>query len=118
MTMKHLVPSLALLMLLVPFAARGDELPRLPSVSPDALPSISTANVQPIQSQTIDVTCYLGNPTDRNTLGSITVYSVPEAGTRCNELYYPCRGACFGCFSDFDLSGSICVDAAGKKFLW
>ena len=98
--------------------ARGDGLPMLPSSQPSQLPSINTVNVQPVGDQNISVTCYLGNPNDRNSLGDIMVHSVPEAGTVCNSMYFACKGACFGCFSDFDLSQDICVDVGGKKFLW
>jgi hypothetical protein len=81
------------------------------------LPSINSVNVQTVQDQNISVTCYLGNPNDRNSLGDIMVHSVLEAGTVCNSMFFSCRGACFGCFSDFDLSQDICVDNSGRKFL-
>jgi hypothetical protein len=96
-----------------------DQLPMLPASGPGGLPSLSSSNLNmaPVSDQTLNVTCYLGNPNDRNTLGSITAYSPAEAGASCNNLNYSCRGRCFGCYSDFDLSEDICVDASGRKFL-
>jgi hypothetical protein len=64
----------------------------------------------------MSVTCYLGNPADRQTLGSITV-NVQAAGSSCNSIYYSCQGRCFGCYADFDLSEDICVDSSGRKYL-
>lgn len=115
---NKLLVSVALLMLLPAFPASGDGLPLLPSSSPEQLPSVSTVTIRPVQDQNISVTCYLGNPNDRNSLGEIMVHSATEAGTICNAMNFACRGNCFGCFSDFDLSQDICVDASGKKFLW
>ena len=109
--------SCLVLLLLPALPVQGDDLPMLQSVQPGQLPSLSTVTIQPVQEQNISVTCYLGNPNDRNSLGDIMVHSVPEAGTVCNSMFYDCRGACFGCFSDFDLSQDICVDNAGRKFL-
>jgi hypothetical protein len=104
-------------MLLPALPASGDDLPMLPSSQPGQPPSLSTVNIQPVGDQNISVTCYLGNPNDRNSLGSIMVNSVPEAGTTCNSMYFSCKGSCFGCFSDFDMAQDICVDNAGRKFL-
>jgi hypothetical protein len=106
--------------LLAALPARGaDQLPMLQSAAPTQLPSLSASNMNmaPVSDQTISATCYLGNPNNNNTLGSITVYSPAEAGINCNSLFYSCKGQCFGCFSDFDLSQDICVDASGRKFL-
>ena len=108
---------LTFLLLLPSLPACGDDLPMLPSSQPSQLPSINTVTIQPVGDQNIDVTCYLGNPNDRNSLGNIMVHTVPEAGTVCNSMYFSCKGACCGCFSDFDLSQDICVDNAGRKFL-
>ena len=103
--------SLTLLLLMPALPVSGDDLPMLPS--------LSTATIQPIpQEQNISATCYLGNPNDRNSLGDIMVMSPEAAGPTCNSMFYSCRGSCFGCFSDFDLSQDICVDNNGKKFLW
>jgi hypothetical protein len=63
------------------------------------------------------VTCYLGNPLENNTIGSITVTVAESAGPNCNSLFYSCRGSCFGCFADFDYSEDICVDSTGRKYL-
>jgi hypothetical protein len=113
----QLLLSLTLLLLLTALPVRGDDLPMLPSSQPSQLPSINTVNIQPVGDQNISVTCYLGNPNDRNSLGDIMVYSAESAGPTCNSMFFNCRGACFGCFSDFDLSQDICVDNSGRKFL-
>lgn len=98
---------------------QSGNLPMLQSATPEQLPSLSSGNLNmaPIRDQSFSVTCYLGNPNDKQSLGSITVNSPAEAGINCNSLNYACRGRCFGCYSDFDLSEDICVDASGRKFL-
>ena len=117
--MKTLLLLIVTLLLLLPaLPVCADELPMLPSSQPSQLPSINTVSVQPVQEQNISVTCYLGNPNDRNSLGDLMVMSPEAAGPTCNSMYFNCRGNCFGCFSDFDLSQDICVDNSGKKFLW
>lgn len=113
-----LLLCLSLFLLLPALPVLGDDLPMLPSSQPSQLPSINSITIQPVQEQNISVTCYLGNPNDRNSLGNIMVYSVESAGPTCNSMFFNCRGSCFGCFSDFDLSQDICVDNNGKKFLW
>ena len=97
----------------------ADDLPMLPSTPPEQLPTLgaSNLNMAPVSDKALSVTCYLGNPNNNQSLGSITVYSPAEAGINCNSLNYACKGRCFGCFSDFDLSQDICVDASGRKFL-
>ena len=111
--------SLTILLLLAAFPVGADDLPMLQSSQPGQLPSIDTATIQPIQQeQNISATCYLGNPKDGNTVGNIMVMSAEAAGPTCNSMFYNCRGSCFGCFSDFDLSQDVCVDSSGKKFLW
>ena len=92
-----------------------DQLPSLSSGGLERLPDAGSSLSS--MSETISVTCYLGNPNDGQTLGSITVASPEEAGPSCNSLNYSCRGRCFGCYSDFDLSEDICVDSSGRKFL-
>lgn len=118
--MKNMLLLTLMLCLLLPsLPVHGDDgLPMLQSSAPNQLPSINMVNVQPVQEQNISVTCYLGNPNDKNSLGNIMVQSVSEAGSTCNSMFFSCKGACFGCFSDFDLSQDICVDAGGRKFLW
>ena len=115
MNIRFLVLTLIPLVAVSP--AFGDDLPMLQSSQPSQLPSINTVSIQPVQDQNISVTCYLGNPNDRNSLGNIMVMSAESAGSTCNSMYFNCRGACFGCFSDFDLSQDICVDNSGRKFL-
>jgi hypothetical protein len=97
----------------------ADDLPMLKSATPEQLPSLGASgmNMAPVSDRAISATCYLGNPNDNQRLGSITVYNAAEAGINCNSLNYSCKGRCFGCFSDFDLSQDICVDSAGRKFL-
>ncbi len=106
--------------LLAAISAWGeDQLPQLPSGGPESLPSLSSSpvSVTAMPDRTLSVTCYLGNPNDQQTLGSITVNSAESAGPTCNSLYYTCRGRCFGCFADFDLSEDICVDGSGRKYV-
>ena len=106
--------------LLAALPAWGEEqLPMLQSAPPAQLPSLSASNLNmaPVSDKTLSATCYLGNPKNNQTLGNITVYSAAEAGINCNALFYSCKGQCFGCFSDFDLSQDICVDSSGRKFL-
>jgi hypothetical protein len=92
-----------------------DQLPSLSSGGLESLPGAGSGLSS--MSETISVTCYLGNPKDGQTLGSITVPSTEAAGPSCNSLNYSCRGRCFGCYADFDLSEDICVDASGRKYL-
>jgi len=103
----------------LPAMAAEDTLPQLRSTGTEGLPSLSASpmNVSAVSDQTVSVTCYLGNPNDREVLGSITVSNPLEAGPSCNSLNYSCRGRCFGCYSDFDLSEDICVNNAGRRFL-
>lgn len=96
-----------------------DTLPRLPAGGPESLPSLSTSSISitSLPDQTLSVTCYLGNPNDKQSIGSITVNSPAAAGPTCNSLNYACQGRCFGCYADFDLSDDVCVDSAGRKFI-
>jgi len=96
-----------------------DTLPQLQSTGQEGLPSLSSSSARAatVADQTVSVTCYLGNPNDREVLGSITVSNPLDAGPSCNSLNYSCRGGCFGCYSDFDLSEDICVNNAGRRFL-
>ncbi len=98
--------------LLTAIGASGEEkLPTLP------VEGASTSNVTSMPDRTISVTCYLGNPNDRQTLGSMTVPNPEAAGPACNSYNFSCRGRCYGCYSDFDLSEDVCVDNSGRKFL-
>jgi hypothetical protein len=112
-----LLSTLTAILLLATFPVMADDLPMLPSSQPSQLPSLDTVTIQAVQDQNLSVTCYLGNPNDKNSLGDIMVHTAPEAGSICNSMYFACKGSCFGCFSDFDLSQDICVDNSGKKFL-
>jgi len=96
-----------------------DQLPSLSSAGLESLPSAGSGSVSvaSMPDRTIAVTCYLGNPNDRQTLGSITVPSPEAAGPTCNSINFSCRGRCFGCYSDFDLSEDICVDGSGRRYL-
>jgi hypothetical protein len=92
-----------------------DQLPVLPSSGLERLPAAGSSLSS--MSEMVSVTCYMGNPNDRQTLGNITVNSPEAAGPSCNSLNYSCRGRCFGCYSDFDLSEDVCVDGSGRKYL-
>jgi hypothetical protein len=107
----------AVLLASVP-AWSGDNLPTLPSTGPAGLPSLSSSpiNAIPAAEQTVSVTCYLGNPNDNNSLGSIATVA-SAAGAGCNSINFSCQGRCFGCYADFDLSEDICVDIAGRRFI-
>lgn len=106
------------ILLLAALPVHGEDLPMLQSSPPGQLPSVNSITVQPVQEENLAVTCYLGNPNERNNLGEIVVMTPQAAGPTCNSMYYDCRGACFGCYSDLDLYQDICVDNSGRKFLW
>ena len=97
----------------------GDNLPTLPSSGSGGLPTLSSSSlsVTAMPDKNLSVTCYLGNPNDNQSLGSITVNGPAMAGPSCNSLNYICQGRCFGCYSDFDLSEDVCVDAGGRRFI-
>lgn len=99
--------------------ARADNLPALPSSGPAGLPTLGSSplSVTGVPDQTLSVTCYLGNPNDKQSIGSIIVNSPAAAGPTCNSLNYACQGRCFGCYADFDLSEDVCVDNASRKFI-
>jgi len=103
--------------LLCTAAAWSDD--ALPSPQPNQLPSLSSIPMPQATAANVNlsVTCYLGNPLNNETLGSITVNGASNAGPTCNSLFFACKGSCFGCYADFDLSEDICVDNAGRKFL-
>jgi hypothetical protein len=105
--------------LLAAIPALGDEpLTQLPSGGPESLPSLGPGSPNIMTSgEAISVTCYLGNPNNRQSLGSIIVHSPEAAGPTCNSFNHACQGRCYGCYSDFDLSEDICVDNVGRKFL-
>jgi hypothetical protein len=96
-----------IMLMTIPAIAAADQLPQLPASSP----AISASD------QNLSVTCYLGNPNDGNSLGSIMVNGAAAAGPSCNSLNFSCQGRCYGCYSDFDLSEDVCVDSSGRKFL-
>ncbi len=101
---------LGLLLLGVSLAAAQDQLPQLPTKTPDGI-------TESTRDQNVSVTCYKGNPnTGGSTLGSIQAMAT-MAGSTCNSLYYDCQGSCYGCYSDFDMSEDVCVDSAGRRFL-
>ena len=97
----------------------NDQLPQLPGGGASSLPTLGASSQDAVgmSDQSLSVTCYLGNPNDRQSLGSITVHRPEAAGSACNSFNYACRGRCYGCFSDFDMSEDICVDGAGRKYL-
>ena len=65
----------------------------------------------------ISVSCYKGNPDQKDYLGDMMVFAPESAGQSCNSFYYNCYGKCCGCFSDFDLTEDVCYDNAGRRFL-
>ena len=67
--------------------------------------------------ENISVSCYKGNLDMGNYVGNVMIFDPGAAGQSCNSLYYDCKGKCFGCFSDFDLSEEVCYDNAGRRFL-
>jgi len=105
-------------LLLIALPAFADDLPMLQSATPAQLPSLSTATINMADPDTmISVTCYFGNPNDGRSIATIMIQGAGSAGPYCNSMFYDCKGRCFGCFSDSDLSQDICVDNNGKKFL-
>lgn len=96
----------------------AEDLPMLPSAGPGQLPSLSTATINMTDPEKmISVTCYLGNPNDGHSVATIMIQGAASAGISCNSMFYDCKGRCFGCFADSDLSQDICVDNNSRKFL-
>ena len=60
---------------------------------------------------------YLGNPNDGISVATIMIQGAASAGPSCIAMFYDCKGRCFGCFSDSDLSQDICMDNNSRKFL-
>jgi hypothetical protein len=113
--LSTLHPFLFVAVILTTIPAWGsDTLPQLPSSGSATLPSVRMAA---LPDQTLTITCYLGNPNDNQSLGSITVNSPAAAGPTCNSLNYACQGRCFGCYADFDMAEDVCVDSAGRKYM-
>jgi hypothetical protein len=67
--------------------------------------------------ENVSVSCYKGDSNNGYMVGNMMIFSPETAGQSCNSFYYDCKGKCYGCFSDFDLSEDVCYDAAGRKFL-
>jgi hypothetical protein len=63
--------------------------------------------------ENISVTCYKGS----TRIGTVTVFDWKTAAEACNTVLYDCRGACIGCFRDFDYVEDVCVDVNGNEFL-
>lgn len=61
----------------------------------------------------IPVTCYRGS----SRIGTVRVFDWRAAAMTCNTVLYECRGACMGCFRDFDYLNDVCVDTQGREFL-
>jgi hypothetical protein len=91
----------------------------LPTLQPGQLPSLSAQpmTVAPPSDKNYSVECYLGNPNQKDRLGSLIATSATDAGPACNSMFFACKGSCYGCFSDFDFPEEICVDNAGRKYL-
>lgn len=114
----RLVLSAAVFFAALP-AAGESTLPRLSSGGAESLPSINSSPLSTMAApgRSLTATCYIGNPNNNQSLGSIVVPTPEAAGPNCNSLYFNCKGRCFGCYADFDLSEDICVDPGGKKFI-
>lgn len=106
-------------LLLPAHTASADQLPGLSSGGPESLPTLGSGStsVVSLTDRSFSATCYLGNPNDKQSLGTITVTTSQEAGINCNSMYFSCKGRCYGCYSDFDMSEDICVDNSGRRFL-
>jgi hypothetical protein len=59
------------------------------------------------------VICYKG----KSQIGTATVFDWRSASATCNTILKDCRGACIGCFHDFDYVDDVCVDVSGNIFL-
>ncbi|MFZ4857220.1 MAG: hypothetical protein ACOYL3_12570 [Desulfuromonadaceae bacterium] len=104
--------------LLTVLSAFADDLPMLQSATPVQLPSLSTATINMSDPEKmISVTCYFGNPLEGRSVATIMIQGAAAAGPSCNSMFYDCKGRCFGCFSDSDLSRDICADNNSRKFL-
>lgn len=104
-------------LLLAALPASGQD--NLPAVQSGQLPSLSAQplSVVTLSDKTYSVECFLGNPSQKQNLGRLTVTSATDAGPACNSMYFSCKGGCYGCFSDFDYSDELCVDNSGRKYL-
>ena len=110
--------TVSLLLSAMTMTTFADTLPSLQSATPAQLPSLSTVTVNMADPEKmISVTCYFGNPNDGRSVATIMIQGSTSAGPSCNAMFYDCKGRCFGCFSDSDLSQDICVDSSGRKFL-
>jgi hypothetical protein len=63
--------------------------------------------------ENMPVTCYKGS----SPISTVTVFDWRAAAETCNTVLNDCRGACIGCFHDFDYVDDVCVDASNDVFL-
>ncbi len=63
--------------------------------------------------ENMPVTCYK----DGSRIGTVTVFDWRTAAVTCTTVLHDCRGACIGCFHDFDYVDNVCVDMSGREFL-
>ena len=63
--------------------------------------------------ENMPVVCYKGN----SRIGTVTVFDGRAAAATCNIGLVDCKGACMGCFHDFDYVDDVCVDVNGNVFL-
>ncbi len=63
--------------------------------------------------ENMPVTCYK----DGSRIGTVTVFDWRTAAETCNKTLYDCKGACIGCFHDFDYVDNVCIDMNGREFL-
>ena len=63
----------------------------------------------------ITVSCYIGNPSDNIQIGDIEIFNVSHATTSCNNVFNDCDGKCIGCYINSE-SNETCIDENGKQF--
>ncbi len=57
--------------------------------------------------QPTTVTCYLGDPSENELVGTIDIAYPAMATSTCNTVFIDCKGRCTGCFIDRD-AGEVC----------
>jgi hypothetical protein len=79
--------------------------------------AIIPVNAAQTYSEAVSVSCYVEETELGSSIGSLTVPFPENAGKGCNSMYSGCKGKCFGCVSDFDITEEVCYDSTGRKFL-
>lgn len=65
--------------------------------------------------ETVQVYCYVGDPTNNEFIGTADFVKPSQAASACDALYYDCEGHCTGCFKTAD-SDEVCVDPTGRVY--